>query len=96
MALYEVQLCENYQIQPLNLAQVAPEKKFQRSKLKKSQTTSWKWHFSPDDSLGLQQSLYNINSSLGIFMSKYQRKNLLKCTTAIAESVKQGDFGDLF
>ena len=33
MALYEVQLCENYQIQPLNLAQVTPEKKFQRSKL---------------------------------------------------------------
>ena len=29
-------------------------------------------------------------------MSKYQRKKLLKCTTAIAESVKQGDFGDLF
>ena len=26
MALYEVQLCENYRIQPLNLAQVAPEK----------------------------------------------------------------------
>ena len=26
MALYEVQLCENHQIQPLNLAQVAPEK----------------------------------------------------------------------
>ena len=26
MALYEVQLCQNNQIQPLNLAQVAPEK----------------------------------------------------------------------
>ena len=29
-------------------------------------------------------------------MSKYQRKKLLKCTTAIAASVKQGDFDGLF
>ena len=29
-------------------------------------------------------------------MNKYQRKSLQKCTTAIAESVKQGDFGNLF
>ena len=29
-------------------------------------------------------------------MSKYQRKNLLKCTTGITESVKQGNIGDLF
>ena len=74
MALYEVQHCENCQIQPLNLAQVAPEKSSREQSWKKSQTASWKWHFSPDDSLGLQQSLCNINSSLGIFMSKYQKK----------------------
>ena len=29
-------------------------------------------------------------------MSKYQRKNLLKCTTVIAESIKQVGFDDLF
>ena len=51
---------------------------------------------SPDDFLGLQQSLCNINSSFGIFMSKYQRKKLLKCTKVIAESIKQVDFDDLF
>ena len=51
-------------------------KKFQRPKLKKSQTTSWKWHFSPDDFLGLQQSLCYINFSFGIFMCKCQRKNV--------------------
>ena len=28
-------------------------------------------------------------------MSKY-KKNLLKCTTVIAESIKMVDFGDLF
>ena len=37
-ALYEVQLLENYKIQLLNLTLLAPEKKLQRSKLKKSQT----------------------------------------------------------
>ena len=52
--------------------------------------------FSPHDFLGLQQSLLNINYSLGIFMSKYQRKNLLKCTTAISESDKVVDFDGLF
>ena len=73
-----------------------PRKKLQRPKLKKSQTAPWKWHFSPDDFLGLQQSLCNINFSFGIFMSKYQRKNLLKCTTVIAESIKVVDFDGLF
>ena len=29
-------------------------------------------------------------------MSKYQRKNLLKCTTVIAESIKVVDFDGLF
>ena len=29
-------------------------------------------------------------------MSKYQRKNLLKCTTVMAESVNQVDFDYLF
>ena len=71
-------------------------KKLQRPKLKKSQTAPWKWHFSPHDFLGLQQSLCNINFSFGIFMSKYQRKNLLKCTTVIAESTKVVDFDGLF
>ena len=61
-------------------------KKLQRPKLKKSQTSPWKGHFSLDDFLGLQQSLCNITFSLGIFMSKYQRENLLKCTTVITES----------
>ena len=73
---------------PLNSAR----KKLQRPKLKKSQTVPWKWHFSPHDFLGLQQSLCNINFSFGIFISKYQRKNLLKCTTVIAESIKVVDF----
>ena len=77
---------------PLNSAR----KKLQRPKLKKSQTAPWKWHFSPHDFLGLQQSLCNINFSFGIFMREYQRKNLLKSTTVIAESVKQVDFDDLF
>ena len=48
------------------------------------------------DFLGLQQSLCNINFSFGIFMSKYQRKNLLKCTTVITGSVKVVDFDGLF
>ena len=77
---------------PLN----STRKKLQRPKLKKSQTAPWKWHFSPHDFLGLQQSLCIINFSFGIFMSKYQRKNLLKCTTVIAESIKVVDFDGLF
>ena len=50
--------------------------------------------FSPHDFLGLQQSLCNIyiNFSFGIFMSKYAKKKLLKCTTVITESVKVVDF----
>ena len=71
-------------------------KKLQRPKLKKSQTAPWKWHFSSDDFLGLQQSLCNINFSFGIFMSKYQRKNFLKCTTVMAQSIKVVDFDGLF
>ena len=55
-------------------SKLAPRKKLQRPKLKKSETAPWKWHFSPHDFLGLQQSLCNINFSFGIFMSKYQRK----------------------
>ena len=38
---------------PLN----STRKKLQRLKLKKSQMAPWKWHFSPHDFLGLQQSL---------------------------------------
>ena len=68
------------------------QKKVTETKVEKSQTAPWKWHFSPHDFLGLQQSLLNINCSLGIFLSKYQGKNLLKSTTVIAESVKQVDF----
>ena len=44
----------------------------------------------------LQQSLLIINFSFGIFVSEYQRKNLLKCTRAISESVKVVDFDGLF
>ena len=77
---------------PLN----STRKKLQRPKLKKSQTAPWKWYFSPHDFLGLQQSLCNINFSFGIFMREYQSKNLLKCTMAIAESVKVVDFDGLF
>ena len=77
---------------PLN----STRKKLQRPKLKKSQTAPWKWHFSPHDFLGLQQSLCNINFSFGILMSKYQRKNLLKCTKVMAESTKVVDFDGLF
>ena len=73
------------------------QKKVTETKVeKKSQMAPWKWHFSPLDFLGLQQSLCNINSSFGIFMSKYQSKNLLKCTTVIAESIKVVDFDGLF
>ena len=50
----------------------------QRPKLKKSRTAPWKWHFSPHDFLGLQQSLCNINFSFGIYMSEYQRKKFAK------------------
>ena len=50
----------------------------------------------PHDFMGLQQSLCNINYSFGIFMSKYQRKNLLKCTTVITGSVKVVGFDGLF
>ena len=78
MALYEVQLCENYQIQPLSLAQVAPEKNSRDQSCDSRKRHPENGIFSPDDSLGLQQSLCNLNSSLGISMSKYQRKNLLK------------------
>ena len=46
--------------------------------------------------LGLTTIIVYINYSLGIFMSKYQRKKLLKSTMAIAESVKQVDFDGLF
>ena len=60
----------NSQISHLN----STRKKLQRPKLKKSQMAPWKWHFSPLDFLGLQQSLLNINYSLGIFMSKCQKK----------------------
>ena len=56
-ALYEVQLLETFQIQPLDLALNSTRKKLQRPKIKKSQTAPWKWHFSPHDFLGLQQSL---------------------------------------
>ena len=70
---------------PLN----STRKKLQRPKLKKSQMAPWKWRFSPHDFLGWQQSLCNINFSFGLFMSEYQRKNLLKCTTAIAESNRE-------
>ena len=55
---------------PLN----STRKKLQRPKLWKSQTASWKWRFSPDDFLGLQQSLCNITFLLGIFISKIERK----------------------
>ena len=48
-----------------------------------------------DDFLGLQQSLGNIAFSLGIFMSEYQRKNLLKCTMVTGQSIKEGQFGDV-
>ena len=79
-ALYEVTLLENYYDSTVESHFTGTRKKLQKSKLKKSQTAPWKWHFSPDDDfLGLQQSLCNINFSFGIFMSKYQRKNLLKC-----------------
>ena len=37
-----------------------------------------------------------INFSFGIFMSKYQRQNLLKCTTVITGLVKVVDFYGLF
>ena len=73
---------------PLNSAR----KKLQRPKLKKSQTAPWKWHFSPHDFLGLQQSLYNINFSFGIFMSKYPRKKLLKCNHGDCKISQTGRF----
>ena len=72
------------------------QKKVTETKDQKILDRTLKMAFFTHDILGLQQSLCNINSSFGIFISKYQRKKLLKCTTAIAESVKQGDFGDLF
>ena len=59
------------------------QKKVTEANVEKIPNGTLKMAFSPHDFLGLQQSLCNINYSLGIFMSKYQRKNLLKCTTAI-------------
>ena len=50
---------------------------------------SLKWNFSLDDFLGLQQSLCNIISSSGIFISKTPRKNLPKCTmVTVVQSIK--------
>ena len=96
-ALYEVQLLETYKIHSTVESHLSwARKKLQRPKLKKSQTAPWKWHFSPHDFLGLQQSLCNINFSFGISMSEHQRKNLLKCTTVMAESIKVVDFDGLF
>ena len=62
-------------------------KKLQRPKVVKIPNVAfWKWHFSPDD-LGLQQSLCNTNSSLGIFMSKYQRTNFLNSDWRINQTI---------
>ena len=38
----------------------------------------WKWHFSPHDFLGLQQSLCNINFSFGIFSEQISKKKFAK------------------
>ena len=82
-ALYEVQLIESYKIPQLHTHLTWPRNRIFAIRppfLNSLDRTIINGIFHPMISWGLQQSLFNINFSFCIFMSKYQRKS---CATLI-------------